>query len=138
MLCTAAPLSGTSGTPVDVIGVFESLAFSLKREFASTKGAADPAYTSRATHWGEGSVTLTGFSRGTASKLAAIFAAGSHAIFQLTEIATGDSWQFMCTCKDFAKAIGESPTKDTITFGQEGVPFYAPAGGVVSAIPLEV
>ena len=138
MSCTPAPLSGTSGTAVDVTGVFESAEISLKREFADTTGAADIASTSRAVRWGKGSVKLTGFSRSTASKLAAIFAVGSHVIFLLTESATGDQWQLMCTCEDFSKSIGKEATKDTLSLSQEGVPYYAAGGGTLAAIPLEV
>jgi len=137
LTCVPAPSSGASGTPVDVLGLFESVDINLKREFADTTGAADLGTTSRAHRWGKGSVKLTGFSRGTYSRLAAIFMATSHTIFQFQESATGELYQLMCSCEDFNKAIGKDATKDTITLGVEGVPYYAPANGTLAPIPLE-
>jgi len=136
MSCVPAPVSGTAGTAVDVIGVFESAEINLKRLYVDTTGAADIAATSRATAWDKGSVKLTGFSRGTASKLANIFANSDHVIFQLAESSTGDAWQLMCTTEDYSKSVGKDATKDTLTLGQEGVPYYAPSGGTLAAMSL--
>lgn len=137
MQLSSAPNGGVSGTPVDVIGLFETMEISLKREFADTTGSADKAMTSRALRFGNGSVKLTGFNRGTKSKLAAIFASASHAIFSFTESATGDQYQLMTRCEDFSKSVGKDTTKDSITLTQEGVPYLGQAGATPTEIPLE-
>lgn len=136
--CTPAPVGGTAGTPVSFIGIFESFELSLKREFVDTTGAADIATTSRALRWGKGSVKLTGFTRGVANKMAAIFGSCSHHIFQFQEAATGDAYQLLCTAEDFSKSLGKADTnKDTLTFGVESIPFFGAAGAAVSAMTLE-
>ena len=137
MSCAPAPISGTAGTAVDFLGVFETMEFSLKREFVDVSGSADDSMSSRAVRWGKGSVKLSGYSRATASKFAAIFAANSHALFTFTEIATGDAWQFICTCEDFSKSVGKEATKDTLSLGQEGDPLFGPAGGTLAVMTLE-
>ena len=136
--CVPAPNNGQSGTPIDLIGVFESVDINLKREFTSTEGAADLGMTSRAHRWGKGSVKFSGFTRGTFSRLAAIFAGGSHVILQFQESATGDLYQLMCTTEDFNKSIGSGANKDSLTLGQEQIPFYGPAGTTLLPMPLEV
>jgi len=138
LTCVAAPNNGASGAAVDLLGLFESVDINLKREFVDTTGAADQGTTSRAHRWGKGSVKLTGFSRGTYSRMAAIFVATSHTILQFQESATGELYQLMCTCEDLNKAVGKDATKDTITLGVEGVPYYAASNGSLYPIPLEV
>lgn len=137
MACIAAPNNGNAGTPVDIIGVFKTVKINLKRAKVDTTGPADGAKTSRPLMWDNGSVTLEGFSRGTSSKLANVFANGYYVIFQLTEAATGDAWQLMCTNDDFSKQIGDGATMDSITLGQEGTPFFGAAGSAIVPMTLE-
>ena len=137
MSVAPAPVSGTAGTAIDFLGLFETVEFDFKREFVDTNGSAQIDMSSRATRWGKGSVKLSGFTRGTASAFAAIFAAGSHALFTFTESATGDAWQCLCTCESFSKSIGKEATKDTLTLGQEGTPLYGPSGSTLTAMVLE-
>lgn len=135
--CAPAPNSGQAGTPIDYIGDFETVEFSPKREFGDTTGSAQGDMSSRAVRFGKGTVKMTGYSRGASSKLAQIFAASSHALFQFQESATGDAWQFLCTCEDFSKSIGKEATKDSLSLGQEGTPLYGPAGGALAPMVLE-
>lgn len=137
MACIAAPNSGNAGTAIDIIGTFKTAEISLKRAKVDTTGPADGSKTSRALMWDNGSVKLTGFSRGAGSKLAVVFAAGYFVIFQLSEAATGDAWQLMCTNDDFSKSIGAEATMDSITLGVEGTPYFGAAGSPIVPMVLE-
>lgn len=136
--CIPAPNGGGSGTPIDLLGVFESIDISIKREFTDTTGAADAGMTSRAHRWGKGSVKITGFSRGTYSRLVSIFVLTSHTMLQFQTSPTGELYQLTCSCEDINLAIGKEANKDSLTLGVEGVPWYAPSNGQLAPMQLEV
>ena|SRR6185312_7775150 len=136
-LANLPPAGGAAGTPVAYLGVIETFELQLKREYTDTTASADLGTSGRAIRWGLGSVKLTGFSAATGSLFASLFVQGGHAILNFTEVASGDVYQLVCRCEDFQKALGKEANKDTLTFPQEGIPYYAAAGGTPAAIPLE-
>lgn len=132
------PAAGTAaGTAVAYLAVIETIEISLKREYADTTGSADFGKSSRAVRWGEGSVRMAGFSQVAGSKFASLFAQGGHALLNFQEAATGDVYQLVCRCEELSKSLGKEATKDSLTLQQEGVPFYAPAAGILAAMVLE-
>lgn len=133
------PIAGsTAGTSVAVLGIAETVDFDLNRTYSDSTASADEGESSRAIRWGKGSVKITGFSSLGGSKLASIFAAGSHTNFMFTEATSADSYQLLCTNKQFSKSLGKSEsTKDTLTLEQEGVPMFGAAGASVAEIPLD-
>jgi hypothetical protein len=114
---------GGAGTPVNYLGVVETADLSIKREFADTTGSADTGTSSRAVRFGKGTAKITGFSAGTYSLFATLFAQGSHAILSFTEKASGDAYQVVCSCEDFDATMGKDANKHTISLGIEGVPY---------------
>lgn len=132
------PIAGsTAGASVAVLGIAQTVDFELNRTFSDSTAAADIGESSRAIRWGKGSVKITGFSSLGGSKLASIFAAGSHTNFMFTEATSGDSYQLLCTNKQFSKSLGKDNTTDTLTLEQEGVPMFGAAGESVAEISLD-
>jgi hypothetical protein len=128
---------GALGTPASYLGVIETVEIELKREYADTTASADLGQSGRAVRWGLGSVKLTGYSAATSSLFVAQFAAGGHAQFLFTEIASGDAYQLMCRTETVSKSLGKEATKDTLSLVVEGQPFYTTAAGTLAALPLE-
>lgn len=125
-------------TPIDCIGIVHTVEIRLVREFVDVTAAGDIATTSRAIRWGRGSVRLSGFSTGTSSKFAGLYATGSHALLQFVESSGGDSYALLCGLQELAKSLGDSITRDSLTLSVEGVPYYQPGGAtVLAAMVLE-
>jgi hypothetical protein len=136
--CAPVSISGSVGSPVSVLATAEDVEIMLKRVFVETTATFDDGESSRATRWGTGSVKISNIADTTKATLAGVFAASSHTLLQFTEAGTGESYQLYCKCEDLAKSMGKGANKDTITLGVEGVPLYAPPGGTLAIMNLDV
>jgi hypothetical protein len=130
--------TGANAVAINLLAQTASARISIRRLFADVTAAADQFSSRRVTRFGDGSVEIYGFSQLAGSKFAALFAQGSTAVLQFTEASTGDVWQLVCCLAEYDKDMGLEATKDRIKLIQVGVPFYAAAGGVPAALPLEV
>ena len=131
------PLVGVAPVALAVLGQIETLEFSIKREFADVTASADTGMSRRAVRFGLGNAKLSGFSAGTSSMFAVLFAEGGHATLLFTESVTGDSWSFLCTCEEYSKSLGKEANKDSLTLQIEGVPYYGPSAGALAPLVLE-
>ena len=136
---TVLSITSSSGAVVtNILGEFKKMELNLKKVFATVTAANDGFSSRRPVRWGEGSLSLEGYSQVTGSKFATLFNNASTATLQLQCASTGDLWQVQVTLDEYSTSIGDLETTDTVKLTQVGQPYYGANGSAVSALALGV